>query len=97
MFVAQSDQDVLVKAALTALDKVYSHLISEGGSEWLLHLPKGKGHPHDDVLHEYRQWMRSVYVSCRDQLLCLLFHPKQTVAVRLGNFFACFHLRELGQ
>ncbi len=83
-FVAQGDHDVVVKASLAALDKVYSHIVSQGDLAWLLHSPRTKDHPHDDddVLHEYRCWMRATYISCRDQLLFLLLHPQYAVAVR---------------
>lgn len=78
----QGDHDVVVKASLAALDKVYSHIVSQGDLAWLLHSPRTKDHPHDDddVLHEYRCWMRATYISCRDQLLFLLLHPQYTVA-----------------
>ena len=41
----------------------------------------------DKVLQEYHCWMRDTYVSCREQLLCLLLHPNQTLAVR--EMLAC--------
>lgn len=77
----------MVKAAVSALERVYSHLCQqEEHHVWLrafpLPLSQVEGCPHDDeVLYEYQCWMRSMYGSCRDQLLCLLLHPNQSLAV----------------
>ena len=86
---------MLVKAALSALDKAYSHIATQKDVSWMLHPPKTKtmrshgdeDHEEDDdssaaIVHQHHLWMRATYISCRDQLLCLLHHPQQTVAVK---------------
>ena len=95
-FFAQLDQDVVVKAAISALDKVYSHIATQKDVSWMLRPPKAStkrcSHGDDEeaeddssatIVHQHHLWMRATYVSCRDQLLCLLHHPQQTVAVSI--------------
>ena len=68
-------------AALRGLLQSYRHLM-EKDSTWLLLPARTKGNGgHGDVVAKYRTWMRELYSQCQDQLLVLVLHPQQAIAV----------------
>ena len=75
----------MLKAVIIALSQVYSHIITQD-NHWLIPKPEVEGHCQGDVVEEYYCWLRDVYGACQGQLLCLLIHPQQSVAVRLPSF-----------
>ena len=75
----------MLKAVIIALSQVYSHIITQD-NHWLIPKPEVEGHCQGDVVEEYYCWLRDVYGACQGQLLCLLIHPQQSVAVCLPSF-----------
>lgn len=97
IYPSQAEEESVVKAAISALDQVYSHLSEqEENHVWMRSLPlplsKVKGRSSaDEILYEYQSWMKGMYRSCQEQLVCLLLHPQQSLAVGVKGLL-CLHL-----
>ena len=69
------------EAGLKGMVRCYHHLLLERKGTWLQR--PSAGDVEGGVVARYHVWMREVFDQCQQQLLSLLLHPDQHLAVRL--------------
>ncbi len=70
----------MTKEAVRGVVKCFKYLLDKDSS-WLHSTSKTKAGSHSDVVARYHSWMKDLYGQCRDQVLCLVLHPRREVAV----------------